>query len=328
MFWSQPQIKEDSAGLDAQQCGGCGKVAERTDLKRGLSGRHMQMIAIGGAIGTGLFVASGATVSTAGPGGALVAYTAIGLMVLLLMQSLGEMSAHMPVVGNFQTYAARFISPSFGFAMGWNYWFNWAVTVSADLVASGIVMSYWFPDVPGWMWAAGFLVLLTVLNALSARVYGEAEFWLATIKVVTIIVFLVSGVAMIFGILGNGSPGFANWRIEDAPFHGGFLPIVTIFMIAGFSFQGTELVGVAAAESGNPHRDVPRAIKSVFWRIMFFYIGAIAIIGTLIPFTDPNLLRSSESDIAYSPFTLVFDRLGIGCGRDERGYFDVDSFGG
>lgn len=311
MFWSQSRTPVKCSGAEASADVNTSHGSERTDLKRGLSGRHMQMIAIGGAIGTGLFVASGATVSTAGPGGALVAYTAIGLMVLLLMQSLGEMSAHMPVVGNFQTYAARFISPSFGFAMGWNYWFNWAVTVSADLVASGIVMSYWFPDVPGWMWAAGFLVLLTVLNALSARVYGEAEFWLATIKVVTIIVFLVSGVAMIFGVLGNGSPGFANWRIEDAPFHGGFLPIVTIFMIAGFSFQGTELVGVAAAESGNPHRDVPRAIKTVFWRIMFFYIGAIAIIGTLIPFTDPNLLRSSESDIAYSPFTLVFDRLGV-----------------
>ncbi|MBS4796849.1 MAG: amino acid permease, partial [Actinomyces sp. oral taxon 181] len=152
----------------------------------------MQMIAIGGAIGTGLFVASGATVSTAGPGGALVAYAAVGIMVFLVMQSLSEMSAHMPVVGNYQTYASRFISPSFGFAMGWNSWFNWTVTVSADLVAAGIVMSYWFPDVPGWAWAAGFLLLLTLLNALSARIYGEAEYWLAAIKVVTIIIFLIA----------------------------------------------------------------------------------------------------------------------------------------
>ena len=142
MFWSQSRTPEKCSGAEASADVNTSHGSERTDLKRGLSGRHMQMIAIGGAIGTGLFVASGATVSTAGPGGALVAYTAIGLMVLLLMQSLGEMSAHMPVVGNFQTYAARFISPSFGFAMGWNYWFNWAVTVSADLVASGIVMSY------------------------------------------------------------------------------------------------------------------------------------------------------------------------------------------
>ena len=154
-------------------------VQQRSDtqLKRGLASRHMQMIAIGGAIGTGLFLASGATVANAGPGGALLAYAAIGLMVLLLMQSLGEMSAHQPVAGSFQTFATKFISPSFGFAMGWNYWFNWAVTVAADLVASGLVMAYWFPSVPSWIWAVVFLVIVVGLNALSARVYGEAEFW-------------------------------------------------------------------------------------------------------------------------------------------------------
>ena len=288
-------------------------VQQRSDtqLKRGLASRHMQMIAIGGAIGTGLFLASGATVANAGPGGALLAYAAIGLMVLLLMQSLGEMSAHQPVAGSFQTFATKFISPSFGFAMGWNYWFNWAVTVAADLVASGLVMAYWFPSVPSWIWAVVFLVIVVGLNALSARVYGEAEFWLAAIKVVIVIVFVVSGVFMIAGVMGTNSPGLSNWTTGDAPFHNGFVGVIAVFMIAGFSFQGTELVGVAAGESENPRRDVPRSIRTVFWRIMFFYIGAIAIIGTLIPFTDPNLLRSSESDIAYSPFTLVFDRLGI-----------------
>ncbi len=295
--------------------GGDAKVSEHdnpgTDLKRGLSARHMQMIAIGGAIGTGLFVASGATVSTAGPGGALVAYSVIGLMVLLLMQSLGEMTAHMPVSGSFQTYATRFVSPSFGFAMGWNYWFNWAITVAAELVAAGIVMSYWLPDVPHWVWAAVFLALLTGLNALSARAYGEGEFWFATIKVITVLVFLVAGVAMILGIMGGNSPGFSNWTKGEAPFHGGWLSIVSVFMIAGFSFQGTELVGVAAGESRNPRRDVPRAIKSVFWRIMLFYVGAISVIGFLIPYTDPNLLRNGETDVAYSPFTLVFERAGV-----------------
>ena len=154
-------------------------LEEDGGLHRSLTSRHMQMIAIGGAIGTGLFVASGATVSTAGPGGALVAYAAIGLMVLLLMQSLGEMTAHMPVAGSFQTYATRFVSPSFGFAMGWNYWFNWAITVAAELVAAGIVMGYWLPGVPSWIWAALFLTLLTTLNALSARAFGEGEFWLS-----------------------------------------------------------------------------------------------------------------------------------------------------
>ena len=292
-------------------------VRERsnTALKRGLASRHMQMIAIGGAIGTGLFLASGRTVSNAGPGGALLAYAAIGLMVLLLMQSLGEMSAHQPVAGSFQTFATKFISPSFGFAMGWNYWFNWAVTVAADLVASGLVMAYWFPSVPSWMWAVGFLVIVVGLNALSARVYGEAEFWLAAIKVVIVIIFVLSGVFMIAGVMGDNSPGLSNWTIGDAPFHNGFVGVIAVFMIAGFSFQGTELVGVAAGESENPRRDVPRSIRTVFWRIMFFYIGAIAVIGTLLPYTDPSLLRAADdsaNNIAQSPFTLVFARMGIG----------------
>ena len=287
-------------------------LEEESGLQRSLSNRHMQMIAIGGAIGTGLFVASGATVSTAGPGGALVAYTAIGLMVLLLMQSLGEMTAHMPVAGSFQTYATRFVSPSFGFAMGWNYWFNWAITVAAELVAAGIVMAYWLPGVPSWIWAALFLALLTTLNALSARAFGEGEFWLSAIKVVTVIVFLVAGVAMIAGIIGGRPAGFGNWTTGDAPFHGGMLAIVSVFMVAGFSFQGTELVGVAAGEARNPRRDVPKAIHTVFWRIMIFYIGAITVIGFLIAFNDSRLLHTETEDVAYSPFTLVFERAGIG----------------
>ncbi|MCR2053530.1 amino acid permease [Actinomyces bowdenii] len=284
---------------------------EHSGLRRTLTNRHMQMIAIGGAIGTGLFVASGATVSQAGPGGAIAAYTAVGLMVLLLMQSLGEMTAHMPVAGSFQTYATRFVSPSFGFAMGWNYWFNWAITVAAELVAAGIIMAYWLPDVPSWVWAALFLAVLTGLNALSARAFGEGEFWLSAIKVVTVVVFLIAGVAMIAGILGGHRAGLSNWTVGDAPFHGGALAVVSVFMIAGFSFQGTELVGVAAGEARDPRRDVPRAIRTVFWRIMLFYIGAIAVVGTLVAYNDPRLLRTGTEEVSYSPFTLVFDRAGI-----------------
>ncbi|KAA0976029.1 amino acid permease [Paeniglutamicibacter gangotriensis] len=285
--------------------------ASDNDLKRGLSGRHLQMIAIGGAIGTGLFVASGGTISQAGPGGALVAYALVGLMVFLLMQSLGEMAAKIPVAGSFQTFATRFVSPSFGFAIGWNYWFNWAITVAAELVAAGIIMDFWFPSVPGWVWAGVFLVVLTALNALSARSFGESEFWLSLIKVAAVVLFLIAGVLMIFGILGDNSPGMSNWQNREDVFHGGWISIISVFMIAGFSFQGTELVGVAAGEAKNPRREVPRAIRTVFWRIMLFYIGAIFIIGCLVPFTDPSLLASGEADVAASPFTLVFSRAGI-----------------
>lgn len=280
-------------------------------LKRGLKARHLMMIAIGGSIGTGLFVASGATISGAGPGGALLAYALMGGMVFLLMQSLGEMAAYMPVAGSFQTYATRFVSPSFGFAIGWNYWFNWAITVAAELAASALVMKYWLPDTPAWVWSALFLALLFALNYLSARAFGEGEFWFAAIKVITVIVFLVVGLAMILGILGGQSPGFENWTTGDAPFVNGMGGILAIFIIAGFSFQGTELVGVAAGESENPSKDIPKAIHTVFWRIMLFYIGAIAVIGFLIPYTDPSLLGSDVDQISISPFTLVFHKAGI-----------------
>lgn len=280
-------------------------------LRRDLKARHLNMIAIGGAIGTGLFVASGATIANAGPGGALLAYAAIGVMVFLLMQSLGEMSTYLPVAGSFETYGTRFVSRSFGFATGWNYWFNWAITVAAELVAAGLVMKYWLPDVDSWVWSAIFLSLLFALNAASVGVFGESEFWFAGIKVITVVVFLGVGVAMILGILGGSSPGVSNWTNGDAPFVGGWSAMLGIFMIAGFSFQGTELIAVAAGEADDPERTIPKAIRAVFVRIMLFYIGAIAVIGFLIPYTDKRLLDGSVSNVSVSPFTLVFENAGI-----------------
>ena len=281
------------------------------NLKRSLKARHMNMIAIGGAIGTGLFVASGASISAAGPGGALLAYGVIGIMVYFVMTSLGEMATYLPIPGSFGTYATRFVDPALGFALGWNYWFNWAITLAAELVAGAIVMKYWFPDVPAIYWSGLFLLVLTTLNLLSTRAYGESEYWFAGIKVVTVLVFLFAGVMIILGVGGN-SPGFSNWTTGDAPFVGGIGAVLSIFMIAGFSFQGTELVGIAAGESENPEKDVPRAINTVFWRILIFYIGAFTVIGFILPYTDENLLKADITNIAVSPFTLVFSRAGLG----------------
>lgn len=284
---------------------------EGGSLRRTLKSRHLTMIAMGGAIGTGLFVASGNTIATAGPGGALLAYVAIGFMVFLLMQSLGEMSTYLPVSGAFEEYSTRFVSPSFGFAIGWNYWYNWAITVAAELVAAALIMRYWLPDVPSWIWSATFLVLLFGLNALSTRAYGESEFWFSLIKVATVVIFLVLGVLMIVGILGGSSPGFHNWTDGEAPFVGGGAGILAIFMVAGFSFQGTELVGVAAGEAEDPEKNVPKAIRTVFVRILLFYVGAITVVGFLIPYTSPHLLGSDVEDISISPFTLVFENAGV-----------------
>ncbi|WP_434024433.1 amino acid permease [Neobacillus mesonae] len=280
-------------------------------LNRGLRSRHITMIAIGGAIGTGLFVASGATVSQAGPGGALAAYIAIGCMVYFLMTSLGEMATFLPVSGSFETYGTRFVDPAFGFTLGWNYWLSWSTTIPAELAAGALVMKYWLPGSSDILWGILFLAIIFLLNVLSVKNFGEAEFWFAGIKVVTIIVFLVIGILMILGIFFSPASGIHNFTAGEAPFKGGFLAIIGIFMIAGFSFQGTEMVGIAAGESEDPERNVPRAIRSVFWRVLIFYVLAIAVIGMIIPYTDPSLLKSDVDNISVSPFTLVFQKAGL-----------------
>ena len=280
-------------------------------LQRGLSARHLTMISLGGAIGTGLFVASGKTIHDSGPGGALVAYGLIGVMVFLLMQSLGEMAAYIPVAGSFGEYGARFISPSFGFATGWNFWYNWAITVAAELVAASLVMKYWFPDSPSLLWSVLFLGIILALNLFSARIFGESEFWFAGIKVITIIVFLILGVAMIVGIVGGHEAGLSNWTTDAAPFVDGWSGTFSVLMVAGFSFIGVESAAVAAGEAENPRTTMPRAINSVFVRIMLFYIGAIAVVATLVVYTDPSLLNASEDNIAASPFTIIFQRAGL-----------------
>lgn len=280
-------------------------------LQRKLQGRHIHMIAIGGTIGTGIFVAMGGSFSQAGPGGTLLAYACIGMMVYFLMMSLGEMSTFMPVAGSFETYASKFIDPAVGFALGWNYWINWSVTLASELVAAAIILKFWLPNSSSFLWSAIFLTVLVFLNIMSSNIYGESEFWFAGIKVVTIIVFLILGVLIITGIIGGQSVGFENWYLEDAPFVGGFPATFAVFMIAGYSFMGTEVVGVTAGEAKDPCTAVPKAIKSVFWRIMLFYIGTIIVVGFIMPYNDPELLKSGIESISVSPFTLVFKRSGM-----------------
>jgi len=280
-----------------------GKDPGKFELKRSLKARHLNMIAMGGAIGTGIFLALGATINQAGPGGALVAYGCIGVMVYFLMTSLGEMATYMPEPGSFGTYATKFVDPAFGFAMGWNYWYNWAITVAAEMVAGALLMNYWFPDVKPIVWSVLFLILIVGLNLLSARAYGEAEYWFAGIKVTTVIIFIFIGVLTITGIIGGHAVGFTNFTVGNAPFVGGINSIFLIFLIAGFSFQGTELVGVAAGESEDPEKNIPKAINTIFWRILIFYLGTIFVVGALIPYT--------EAGVQTSPFTMVFNNIGV-----------------
>ena len=182
------------------------KTTEAPGLRRELKARHLTMIAIGGSIGTGLF----------------------------------ELAAFMPVSGSFATYGQNYVEEGFGFALGWNYWYNWAVTIAVDLVAAQLVMTYWFPDAPGWVWSALFLGIMFLLNWISVKGFGEAEYWFSLIKVATVIIFIIVGVMMIFGIFKGAQPaGWSNWVIDDAPFAGGFAAMIGVAMIVGFSFQGT-----------------------------------------------------------------------------------------
>jgi len=281
---------------------------EENGLKRKLKARHLTMISLGGTIGTGLFLASGGAIHTAGPGGALLAYALIGIMVYFLMTGLAEMAAYMPVAGSFSTYAAKFVDPSLGFALGWNYWYNWAITIAAELAAVSLIMKFWFPDTPSIIWSSICLAIMFLINYLSVKGFGETEYWFSLIKVVTVIIFIVTGFLMIIGIMGDKAVGFSNFTIGDAPFNGGFLAILGVFMAAGFSFQGTELLGVAAGESENPEKNIPKAVKQIFWRILLFYILAIFVIGLLIPYTNESL---ASGEVTTSPFTLVFERAGI-----------------
>ncbi|MCT6840056.1 MAG: amino acid permease, partial [Apilactobacillus kunkeei] len=239
------------------------------------------------------------------------AYLLMGLMVYFLMTSLGEMATNTPISGSFAAYAGKYVDPALGFAMGWNYWFNWAITVAVDISTAALVMKFWLPHMPGWIFSAITLALILCVNALSVKSFGETEFWMSLIKVITIFIFLAVGVLTIFGIMGGHYIGLSNFTYKQAPFVGGFPMILAVFVVAGFSFQGTELVGITAGESDNPREAVPRAIKDVFWRIILFYILAIFVIGAIIPYTSPDLLGSSATDVAISPFTIVFKRAGL-----------------
>lgn len=286
-------------------------MSQTNSVQRNLKTRHVTMIALGGCIGTGLFMTSGSTISKAGPGGGLVAYIAMGLMVYFLMTSLGELATNLPVSGSFATYNARYVDPALGFAMGWNYWFNWAITVAVDISTAALLIQYWLPKSPGWIWSLLVLIVIFLINALTVSTFGETEYWLSIIKVTTVIIFLIIGFAMIFGIMNGPAVGLKNFTYKKAPFVGGIPAIINVFLIAGFSFQGTELIGVTAGESEDPKKAVPKAINDVFWRILLFYILSIFVIAALIPYTSPNLLSAANGNIAVSPFTLVFKRAGL-----------------
>jgi arginine/ornithine permease len=276
------------------------------ELKRTMKTRHLFMISLGGVIGSGLFLGSGYTISEAGPMGAILSYLVGGLIMFLTMLCLGELSVAMPVSGSFQTYTTKFIGPGTGFALGWLYWLGWSVTVALEFLAAGQLMERWFPDVPVWIWSAIFAVVLFSLNALSARAFAEAEFWFSSIKILAILLFIVLGGAALFGFIdlkdGQEAPFLSNFTAHGL-LPNGFSALIITMIAVNFSFQGTELIGIAAGESENPEKTIPKSIKQTVWRTLVFFVLAIFVVAGLIPMEKAGVIES--------PFVVVFDSIGI-----------------
>ncbi|ODQ64470.1 hypothetical protein NADFUDRAFT_74895 [Nadsonia fulvescens var. elongata DSM 6958] len=277
------------------------------NLARALSARQIQMIAIAGVIGTGLFLGTGKSLATGGPAALLICYVIMGIIVYMTMISLGEMATYMPVAGSFCTYASRFVDDSFGFSLTWNYWFNDAVSTASDLTALQLVFAYW-NDFPAWIISLIFWVFLLVINFIHVRVYGEVEYWLALLKVVTIVIFFIMSIICNAGVNETHEYiGFVYWNLGDAPFVNGFKGFASVFVTASFAYGGTESIGVTAGETRNPSRIMPKVVRTVFWRIVIFYILTVFLIGITVPYTYPNLSNKSTTT---SPFTIVFQRVG------------------
>ncbi|MFI9586197.1 amino acid permease [Streptomyces sp. NPDC052236] len=279
---------------------------EQSGLQAGLKNRHLSMIAIGGVIGAGLFVGSASGITAAGPG-ILLSYALVGAMVVFVMRMLGEMAAANPSSGSFSAYADRALGRWAGFSIGWLYWFFWVVVLAVEATAGAVILEGWMPAVPQWGWALIVMVVLTATNLASVGSFGEFEFWFAGIKVVAIAGFIVIGGLAVLGVLpGSDNPGAGFAHLTDA---GGFLPngpsaILTGVLLVVFSFMGSEIVTLAAAESENPRRAVAKATNSVIWRVGVFYLGSILVVVCLLPWNDPAIAEKGS-------YVAALDSIGI-----------------
>ncbi|MFB7620073.1 amino acid permease [Kitasatospora sp. NPDC056181] len=272
-------------------------------LSHGLKQRHLSMIALGGVIGAGLFVGSGAGIAAAGPA-IILAFTLSGLLVMLIMRMLGEMSAARPASGSFSVHAEKELGTWAGITAGWMYWVMLCCGVAAEATAAGKIVNGWVPGVSSWVWVGLFMVFFCASNLTAVKNFGEFEFWFAAIKVAAIVAFLVLGALGVAGVLGPGAPGTTNLTGQ-----GGFLPNGVSGLIVGllasvFAYGGLETVTIAAAESDDPRRNVANAVRTAVWRIAIFYIGSMALVVTLVSWKDPSV-------VANGPYVTVLQHLGV-----------------
>ncbi len=279
-------------------------------LQRGLKNRHIQLIALGGAIGTGLFLGSAGVLRSAGPS-MILGYAIGGLIAFLIMRQLGEMIVEEPVAGSFSHFAHQYWGPFAGFLSGWNYWVLYVLVGMAELTAVGKYVQFWWPEIPTWVTAAAFFVLINLINLTNVKAFGEAEFWFAIVKVVAIIGMILLGLFLLFSGQGGEQASITNlWS------HGGFFPngiegLVMALAIIMFSFGGLELVGITAAEAADPKTVIPKAINQVVYRILIFYIGALTVLLALYPWDSLlETLGSAADPYSGSPFVQIFSLIG------------------
>ncbi|KAI1771335.1 amino acid permease/ SLC12A domain-containing protein [Hypoxylon cercidicola] len=292
------------------------ETSAETSLHRGLKARHITMIAIGGAIGTGLIIGTGKALAQAGPGSIFISYSIVGFVVYLVMAALGEMAAWLPMSAGFTGYASRFCDPSLGFALGWTYWMKYIIVTPNQLTAAALVISFWLPPdrVNPGVWIAIFLVLVLSINYFGIRFFGEFEFWLSSFKVVVIVGVILLALIIATGGADGDARGFRYWDSPGAfrPYiatgsWGQFLGFWSTMVNATFAYLGTELVGVTVGEAQNPRKTIPRAIRLTFYRIVFFYCISILLIGMCVPYDSKELAFANgvSNNANASPFVVA-----------------------
>ncbi|MHC5306544.1 amino acid permease [Bartonella sp. LJL80] len=278
---------------------------DRRSLKKGLNRRHVFFIALGSAIGTGLFYGSAGAIKLAGPI-VLLAYCIAGVMAFMVMRALGEMALRNPLPGSFGRYASVYITPLAGFLTGWTYIFEMALVCLADITAFATYMAFWYPDVSPWIWTLGITLIITALNLTAVKIFGEMEFWLSVIKIAAIIAMIVAGIAII--IFGFGSYSSESVGVHNLWSHGGWMPngwfgFIASFSVVVFAFGGIEIIGLTAVETQDADRNIPKAINAIPFRILLFYVMTLAILMSLYPWNQIGL--------EGSPFVTIFESLGI-----------------
>lgn len=275
-------------------------------FKRKMTSRHLFMLSLGGVIGTGLFLSSGYTIAQAGPLGAVISYLIGAVVVYLVMLSLGELAVAMPITGSFHSYATKFISPGTGFTVAWLYWICWTVALGTEFLGAGMLMGRWFPQVPTWVFATLFALIIFGINALSVRSFAEAESFFSSIKVIAILVFIVLGMGAMIGLVsfdGKHEAILFRHLLAHGAIPKGISALISVMLAVNYAFSGTELIGIAAGETDKPKEAVPKAIKTIIGRLVIFFVLTIVVLASLLPM--------KEAGVSSAPFVDVFDKMGV-----------------